>query len=563
MKKLDDIQKQKDAIAHAEMEELKRKVRELSGNAEPRSIPLPPTCGAAISLLSTPASPGSRKRHCSQQLSSSAKDCRLATQPHQRSFADVATGSHPIQGTSSQAHTQVQAHAQRSVTRNTHTNAPGNAGSLLGEDTPWSQRHTLVEGIFGVHNNGAMREELEIALESINGEPFRGTISFLEAKHGIFGGCLGLSDNNYENFDGVRFGYKGCPVAIFKLVKAINVDELLPYQNFEFQRRSTRKGKAHVDVIACKIRGLRPPNRYDSHQDHHVSSGDHVDDGTRNVTIDGCEYRVTKESLIDFLSCYGVVTSDILEVVYKDGTSGGSNRTGSYSVQVKLTRDLPQLAPIMGKRVKFFYKGIQKLCPNCFGPHPKKVCNSRKELWIDYVENFIRENANIPEGCYGRWIDVLKNSKSKIDTPLRNTLGTVETRDTNAGAPSATAVVNDEAVPPTRELPHSQATAEWLLNVSDVDDGHQKPPVKNSVAPSEADFMVPVNVSEHNAMVDRLTLGGSTKAEAEQIIAARRSAFKKATTQFKKSLSKTSRGGQRRVVKNSKPVENSQDENGY
>jgi hypothetical protein len=63
--------------------------------------------------------------------------------------------------------------------------------------------------------------------------------------------------------------------------------------------------------------------------------------------------------------------------------------------------------------------------------------------------------------------------------------------------------------------------------------------------------------------LDWLTLAGSTKAEAEQIIAARRSAFKKATTQFKKSLSKTSRGGQRRVVKNSKPVENSQDENGY
>jgi hypothetical protein len=75
--------------------------------------------------------------------------------------------------------------------------------------------------------------------------------------------------------------------------------------------------------------------------------------------------------------------------------------------------------------------------------------------------------------------------------------------------------------------------------------------------------MVPVNVSEHNAVVYRLTLGGSTKAEAEQIIAAQRTAFKKATNQFKKSISKTPRGGQRRVAKNSKPVENSQEENGY
>ena len=85
---------------------------------------------------------------------------------------------------------------------------------------------------------------------------------------------------------------------------------------------------------------------------------------------------------------------------------------------------------------------------------------------------------------------------------------------------------------------------------------------KNTVAPTKAEFMVPMNVSEHNAMVDRLTLGGSTKAEAEQTIAACRTAFKKATNQFKKSLSKTPRGGQRRVAKNCKPVDNSQEENG-
>ena len=116
----------------------------------------------------------------------------------------------------------------------------------------------------------------------------------------------------------------------------------------------------------------------------------------------------------------------------------------------------------------------------------------------------------------------------------QNTLETIFSEEVHAGASPAATIANNNAVPPTGELPHSQATAEWLLNVSDVDDGHPKAPVKKSLAPSESDFMVSVNVSEHNAMVDRLTMGGSTKAEAEQIIATRRTAFKKATIQFKK-----------------------------
>jgi hypothetical protein len=119
MKKLDDMQKQKDAIAHAEMDELKCRVSELSDNVEPQPIPLAPISGVTKSqaslMKSFPASPGSRKRHCFQQLASIAKDSRMATQPYLRSFADVAIGSRPIQGTSSQAQTRVQVQARGSA----------------------------------------------------------------------------------------------------------------------------------------------------------------------------------------------------------------------------------------------------------------------------------------------------------------------------------------------------------------------------------------------------------------------------------------------------------------
>jgi hypothetical protein len=113
-------------------------------------------------------------------------------------------------------------------------------------------------------------------------------------------------------------------------------------------------------------------------KDHGFQTKNSVDDGTRIITIKGCEYRVPKESLVNFLSSYGEVVSDVLEVVVNEDDSGNCTRLGSYRVKVKLSRDLPHLAPIMGKRVNFHYKRIQKLCPNCFGPHPKKNCHSKK-----------------------------------------------------------------------------------------------------------------------------------------------------------------------------------------
>ena len=123
--------KNKKAIALAETDELKRQLREHRGNAEPQPIHPVLTRENAKSQASlmefVPASPGSRKRHCSQQLAGTAKDSRLATQPPPHSFADVANGSRPFQGTSSQVQTRVQVHARGgSLGRDSFPNALGN-----------------------------------------------------------------------------------------------------------------------------------------------------------------------------------------------------------------------------------------------------------------------------------------------------------------------------------------------------------------------------------------------------------------------------------------------------
>ncbi len=122
-----------------------------------------------------------------------------------------------------------------------------------------------------------------------------------------------------------------------------------------------------------------------------------------------------KEAIISFLSCYGEITSDVLQVVANNATSGGEIHLGSYRVQIKLTKDLPQLVPLMGKRVNLYYRGIQNLCPNCFGPQPKKVCHSQKVPWISYVSSLIAREKDIPVECYGKWMDILK----KADGPAQ------------------------------------------------------------------------------------------------------------------------------------------------
>ena len=74
---------------------------------------------------------------------------------------------------------------------------------------------------------------------------------------------LGFED--FKNWGGVGFGFRGVPMAIIKLKEAIDVDDLLCVQYFEFDRVSTRGGKTHTDTFACKIRGLGQKQTTQSH----------------------------------------------------------------------------------------------------------------------------------------------------------------------------------------------------------------------------------------------------------------------------------------------------------
>ena len=274
--------------------------------------------------LNTP----SRKRHSSQQLERSAKDAR------------VYSGVRPV-------------------------TPPRDRGLVRRSDNLGASvmSNLQVKGTFEVSNEKAMRQEIEIALETMNGETFRGSLTRPEVKHNIYRECLGFED--FENFDGVRFGFNRVPIIKIKLVTPINVDELYPIQHFVFKRKTSRQGRTHVDTIQCKIQGLRHPSSSAVHRPDSALSQESIDEGIRIFKIDGCDYKIPEEILIQFLSSYGEIMSEILEDLFEDGicpesTSGGLNRTGIYSVKIKLKRDIPQILPIMGKKNQNSLQGYTK-----------------------------------------------------------------------------------------------------------------------------------------------------------------------------------------------------------
>jgi hypothetical protein len=73
------------------------------------------------------------------------------------------------------------------------------------------------------------------------------------------------------------------------------------------------------------------------------------------------------EAFIKFISCYGEITSDILEVVYKDSDTQDNIRMELYSVKVRLSRVPFQLAN-------------GQACQVLQQRHPKRECSKNSAL---------------------------------------------------------------------------------------------------------------------------------------------------------------------------------------
>ena len=372
-----------------------------------------------------------------------------------------------------------------------------------------------VEPLFGYRQDGAWRDEIEVEIQTKNKKRFTGTITPTEAKHQIYIDALGFE--NHNNFDGVRINFKGKLIVTFKLIEPINIDDLDAIEHFDFNRTSTVNGKKFVDVIGCRIRGIR-------YRPLMVSSLDSApkDDGKKLVKIEGCEYRVTEDEILQWLSNYGEVTSKLEEDVFrdevaKDGIGDGTNRTGNYSIMMKLDRPIPQLLPMCGRRVKIYHAGIQKLCTNCFGPHKKSTCTNVKVAWINYVQTFIEENDEIKPEMYGKWIDIVQRVREEA-TNQHNP----QPHPTQQQQDSKTSTTSEEV-----EILTEVRERESQIVATD------KQPLEEK-CPTEEDFNIPTTKEAYETMMDMFKTVGLSQSEADEAIKARTLSFNRACREFRK-----------------------------
>ena len=279
-----------------EIEDLRRQLKEAVQGQSAIQYQATPVFNLSVPPpgLNTP----SGKRHSSQQLERTSKDPRVGglvqnrfnvlSQPDSypdKSMKPSSIASTPgVSGLGGDFNFHVQAevhgtpanfkpHPASASIRSTQPGHLGNHGHI-----------GQTNYISSINNVKALREELEIAIGTMNGMPFRGTVTLNEAKHCIYKECLRFSD--FTNFDGARTGYRNGPVVIFKLKQAINIDELFHVQHFEFRRKSSRQGRTHVDIITCKIRGIRQPGK-PSPPSQTEQSKQEMDEGIRTIKLEG------------------------------------------------------------------------------------------------------------------------------------------------------------------------------------------------------------------------------------------------------------------------------------
>jgi hypothetical protein len=265
--------------------------------------------------------------------------------------------------------------------------------------------------------NGPMRDRITVDILKIDKNDFKGTISPIEAKNLIYINTLGLDRNLLHSLD---ISFKGHIVITYRLREQINVDTTFESEDFVFEIDSG-SGRS---LLRGKIRGLRIQSHHQYHQHQHPM--------TRWVKLENCQWAFGEEKILEWLSKFGKPLTPLEEETYSFGSNDEDDcqdavGTGNLSAKMTIEQEIPQFLPIMGPKVPVYYRGITKLCINCYQPgHIKKNCKNPTVGWIDYVQKFKEEN-DFSDDLYGNWIKILdlnqvrkeKEKQSKEDSTLR------------------------------------------------------------------------------------------------------------------------------------------------
>ena len=124
---------------------------------------------------------------------------------------------------------------------------------------------------------------------TLDGLHYASTVTPKEARKMVYENALGLSQ---EKLPSITIGFNRGRIITFELRQQIDLDNLYPHEHFEFERRAG----TDVQVIACKVRGVRNPAlrslTQPSTRSPVYTQGKPlpVDDGTKVVRIIRCEF---------------------------------------------------------------------------------------------------------------------------------------------------------------------------------------------------------------------------------------------------------------------------------
>ena len=202
---------------------------------------------------------------------------------------------------------------------------------------------------------GPFRDEIVVEDLSMNGVNYLGTITPSEARRTIFEEALGMDQVNLAR---INIVFNRGHIVTFKLKLQIDIDELWAREFFEFER----KMGLDVVIMECRVRGVRNPahrraatSRAATTSVHHPPARD---DGTRMVKIIGCKYKLSESKILGWLSCFGEVLTEITEERFGGDDpdldpSLPSIGNGTYTVKMRLVKDMPNWMPMFGRKVFF------------------------------------------------------------------------------------------------------------------------------------------------------------------------------------------------------------------
>jgi hypothetical protein len=289
-------------------------------------------------------------------------------------------------------------------------------GSTSGQTRPPTSRRTsfsrptttipVPEDGHSITIEGANRNTFTVDIWRRNGQEFRETVPRSEAFKHIFVKALSFPPSE---FAGVIPGFRGNSSILFKTKTIFNIDQKFGDKtNFTYSKTvQTEKGEV-TNVYECSIRGVR------------AEAGP-----TRSrytwVKIEGTDYQFESATLTKWLSKFGSIESELgeevedLEISSEEEEEYGRVQmaTGIYSVKMVLQNQIPQFLPIDGKRVRIYYKGIDKLCQNCYEKgHTKKTCKNDWKNWMEYVDMFAMK-YDFGDEFLGRWTRKLEQWRTE------------------------------------------------------------------------------------------------------------------------------------------------------